>query len=47
MPAALETGEQQHPRKGLPQVVDQLRGMADMLETMTPSEYRTTEQARA
>jgi len=36
---ALESGEHDDPRKGLPQVVDQLRGMADLLETMTPSEY--------
>ena len=37
--AAVETaGEDEHPRAGLPRVVEQLRGMADLLETMTPKD---------
>jgi hypothetical protein len=40
--AARESGEHDDPCQGLPQVVDQLRSMADLLETMTPSEYRVT-----
>lgn len=39
--AAVETGGQDdQPRAGLGQVVGQLRGMADLLETMTPAEHR-------
>jgi hypothetical protein len=39
--AATETGgEDDQPRAALPQVVDQLRGMADLLETITPAEHR-------
>jgi len=34
--AAVETaGEEDHPRTQLPQVVEQLRAMADVLESMT------------
>ena len=39
--AAAETcGKAGQPRAGLPQVVEQLRAMADVLETMTPAEHR-------
>ena len=39
--AAMETGGQdEQPRAGLPQIVEQLRAMADLLETMTPTEHR-------
>jgi hypothetical protein len=31
-------GEDEHPRAALPRVVEQLRGMADLLETMTPKD---------
>ena len=37
--AAVETSGADEPRAGLPQVIDQLRSMADLLETMTPREY--------
>lgn len=37
--SAAETDDQDHLRAGLPQVVEQLRGMADLLESMTPAEY--------
>jgi hypothetical protein len=40
--AALESGEHADPRKGLGQVVEQLRSMADLLDTMIPGEYRVT-----
>jgi hypothetical protein len=33
------TDDQDHLRAVLPQVVEQLRGMADLLESMTPAEY--------
>lgn len=37
--AAVETaGEEDHPRTQLPRVVEQLRGMADVLESMTPKD---------
>ncbi len=37
--AAVETaGEDEHPRAALPRVVEQLQGMADLLETMTPKD---------
>jgi hypothetical protein len=39
--AAIETdGQDPEPRAGLPRVVEQLRGMADLLESMTPAEFR-------
>lgn len=38
--AELESGEHDDPRKGLPQFVEQLRSMADLLDSMTPSEHR-------
>ncbi len=38
--AAIETDGEDQPRAGLPQVAEQLRGMADLLESMTPAEYR-------
>ena len=34
--AVLESGGDDRPRAGLPRVVERLRGMADLLETMTP-----------
>ena len=37
--AAVETSCADEPRAGLPQVIDQLRSIADLLETMTPREY--------
>ena len=37
--AAVETaGEEDHPRTQLPRVVEQLRAMADVLESMTPKD---------
>ncbi len=37
--AAVESaGEDERPRAELPRVVEQLRGMADLLETMTPKD---------
>jgi hypothetical protein len=40
--AARESGgEDQQPRRELFTVVEQLRGIADLLETMTPEQYRT------
>jgi hypothetical protein len=35
-----ETNGQDHPRSGLPQVAERLRGLADLLESMTPPEHR-------
>lgn len=40
--AALESGEHDDPRQGLPQIVGQLRSMADILDAMTPNEHRAT-----
>jgi len=39
-------GEDEQPRRELFTVVEQLRGMAELLETMTPEQYRTAGPAR-
>jgi hypothetical protein len=39
-------GEDEQPRRELFTVVEQLRGMAALLETMTPEQYRTAGPAR-
>jgi hypothetical protein len=39
-------GEDEQPRRELFSVVEQLCGMADLLETMTTEQYRTTGPAR-
>jgi hypothetical protein len=39
-------GEDEQPRRELFSVVAQLRGMAELLATMTPEQYRTTGPAR-
>jgi hypothetical protein len=44
--AAHESGGEEEPRRELFSVVEQLRGMADLVETMTPEQYRTTGPAR-
>lgn len=40
---SVDTSEQDpEPRAGLPAMVEQLRGMADLLESMTPAKLRSS-----